>query len=173
MGTIKESHMNRNRLIVGIVIFTVFIILVSSGAAILFREWNGRQARVDQRKPLASLGYCNSNQVRPCILSFSLDLNGNMIVNLLTDDPSDFYLKINHNEGASIYECQKVKEFSTNTSCIGEAMSLGEVLQFVIISTNGDTPLAEGRFPIIGLALATPEIYSTPTFIPPPKPPRR
>jgi hypothetical protein len=41
-------------------------------------------------------------------------------------------------------------------------MPVGETLQFLVISKRKDIPLAEGRFPIIGLALATPEVAPTP-----------
>jgi len=98
--------------------------------------------------------------------SFSLDSDGNMLVNILTPGLSfpDFYLKIIHSKGESIYECQKVERFANNVYCIGEAMRLGEVLQFTIISIDGDALLAEGKFAIVGLALSTPEIaVSSPT----------
>jgi hypothetical protein len=98
-----------------------------------------------------------------------------MVINLLTDSSSSpsFYMKVKHNESESVYKCQKVKGFSTSVFCVGEAMPPGELLQFWIISTDEDVLLAEGGFPIIGFALATPEIYSTPTFAPAPtRPPR-
>lgn len=82
-----------------------------------------------------------------------------MLVNVLTPGPSfpDFYLKIIHSKGENIYECEKVERFSTSVYCIGEAMRLGEVLHFMIISVDGEVTLAEGQFAIIGLALSTPE----------------
>ena len=82
-----------------------------------------------------------------------------MLVNVLTPGLSfpDFYLKIIHSKGENIYECEKVERFSTSVYCIGEAMRLGEVLQFMIISVDEEATLAEGSFAIIGLALATPE----------------
>ncbi len=160
--------MDQIRLIMGLVILAMFMILAISGSIILLREWNSRQTHIGGRKPLLSLDYCSSMQVKPCILSFNLDPNGNMVINLLTKSSSpDFYLKIKHNAIESIYECQKVKGSSPHVSCVGEAVALGDVLQFLMISTNEDIPFAEGRFPIIGLALATPEIYSTPTSSPP------
>jgi len=83
-----------------------------------------------------------------------------MLVNVLTPGLSfpNFYLKIIHNKGENIYECEKVERFSTSVYCIGEAMRLGEVLHFMIISVDGEATLAEGHFAIIGLALATPEL---------------
>jgi hypothetical protein len=81
-----------------------------------------------------------------------------MLVNVLTPGLSfpKFYLKIIHNKGENIYECEKVARFSTSVYCIGKAMRLGELLQFMIISVDEDAILAEGHFAIIGLALATP-----------------
>ncbi len=45
-------------------------------------------------------------------------------------------------------------------------MPVGEALSFLLVSAEEDMELAEGTFPIIGLAIATPEIFVTPTFIP-------
>ena len=83
-----------------------------------------------------------------------------MLVNVLTPGLSfpKFYMKIIHSKGENIYECEKVKKFSTSVYCIGEAMRLGEVLHFMLISVDGEVTLAEGQFAIIGLALSTPEI---------------
>ena len=41
---------------------------------------------------------------------------------------------------------------------LGEVMRLAEVLQFLLISVDGEVTLAEGRFAIIGLALSTPDL---------------
>lgn len=162
--------MNRNRWIVGLVILAVFLILIVTGSASLslLRKWNSRGAQVHAREPLPSLRYCSSEQNRPCILSFTVDARENMVVNVLTDRAAspDFYLKIGQAESESIYQCQKVQGFSTSFYCTGEKMPLGDVLQFRIVSKKADLTLAEGSFPIIGMAVATPEVYATPTFIP-------
>jgi hypothetical protein len=163
MGFIKEVYVNHNRLIVGLVIFAAVIILMISGAVILLREWNGGQAKVSQRVPIPSLRYCSSDQARPCILSFHLDSDGNMLINMLIERSSPgFYVKINYPSGENIYQCRNTKGSSASVSCIGKAMPVGEVLQFLLISKKEDILLAEGRFPIIGLALATPEVATTP-----------
>jgi hypothetical protein len=154
---------SQNRLILGITISALLIILVISGSALL-RNWNSSRAGTGKREPLAGLGYCSSTQVKPCILSFGLQPDGNMLVDILTDRSTpDFYLKIKSDRGETTYACQKARENSTLVSCTGQTAQLGEVLQFLLISTQEDTALAEGRFPVIGLALATPEIYQTPT----------
>ena len=147
--------MNRNRLVVALVILAVLIILFIYGLL----WWQSRQSEMGERSPIPALAYCSSNDTRPCIASFSLDANGKMLVNVLTPGLSfpNFYLKIIHNGGENIYECKRVQRFSTSVYCIGEAMQPGEVLQFMLISVDGDVTLAEGSFAIIGLALATPE----------------
>jgi len=141
------------------------MILVISGSVILLKDRNSRQARVSGREPLPRLSYCSSTQNTPCILSFNLKPDGNMVINILADSSSipDFYMKIRHNESESIFECQKVKGFSTSVACLGRAMPPGEPLQFLVVSRNEDVLLAEGSFPIIGLAVATPEVAPTPT----------
>lgn len=157
--------MNQKRLILGISIPALLIILIISGLA-LFKEWQSRQAHVDRRFPLQRLGYCNSDQVTPCIVSFSLDSNGKMLVNFLTTGAfyPDFYLKIKQDEEQHIYGCRKVNKFATSVYCIGAALPLGEVFQFSIFSIKEDVLLAEGNFAIIGLALGMPEIASAPTL---------
>jgi hypothetical protein len=167
VGFVKEDYVNRNRLIVGLVILAVFLTLVISGSIILRRQWNSRQAQTGQREPLQSLSYCSSNQLRPCVLSFSIDAAGSMVINILTDRrAANIYLKAEQGERETIYTCQTVEGFSTNLLCTGEKLPVGEALSFVIVSTEEGVALAEGTFPIIGLAIATPEIFMTPTFIP-------
>jgi hypothetical protein len=150
---------NRKRLILGISIAAVFILLSISGFA-LFKDWQSRQVHVDQRFPLQRLSYCSSDQVTPCIISFSLDPNGDMIVSFLTTGAfyPDFYLKIKQGETNHIYTCEKVSKFATGVYCTGAALSLGEVFQFSIFSLKEDVLLAEGSLSIIGMAIGTPAI---------------
>lgn len=150
-----EASVKRNRLVAAIVVLAVLIMLLIYGLL----WWQSRRSGMGQRSPISDLGYCSSNNARPCIASFGLDTDGNMLVNVLTPGLSfpNFYLKIIHSKGENIYECEKVKKFSSSVYCIGEAMRLGEVLQFMLISVDGETTLAEGQFAIIGLALSTPE----------------
>lgn len=151
--------MDRNRLITGVIIAVVFIILLGYGLAQRQRE----EPQANQRSPLTELAYCSSENVHPCIVSFSLVLTGNMIINVLTpetDFPA-FYIKIIHNGGENVYECQEVESFPANRYCTGPQMRTGEILQFLLISRRDDTLLAEGNFAIVGLALPTPEAQLT------------
>lgn len=157
--------MNQKQLILGSCIFALLVIVIGSGS-FLFNRWKSGQSGVGQRLPLQRLSYCSSDQVTPCIVSFSVDSDGNMLVNFLTAGAfyPDFYLKIKRGEEQHIYVCQKVNKFATSVYCTGAAMPLGEVLQFSIFSINEDVLLAEGNFAIIGLALGTPEVASPPTL---------
>lgn len=168
MGSAEEDHVNRNRLIVGSFIVVIVLVLVVSGSVVLYREWKSRQPEIGQREPLPRLGYCAPGQVRPCVISFTLNSDGKMVINIRTDDPSslDYYIKIKHGEAENIYGCLRAGGFSSSVSCIGDTMPVGEVLQFLVISKKDDRLLAEGQFPIIGLALATPQFAATPTIIP-------
>ena len=155
--------MNQNRLIAGIAIF-VLLILIIVGLILLREELQSRQPQVNQREPLQGLGYCDSNQVTPCIVSFSRDADGKMLVNILTEGPlfPDFYLKIKHSQGESIYPCQKVRSFSTSVYCTGKALPLGEVFEFFILSIDDNSVLAQGNFSIIGMALSTVQVFASP-----------
>jgi len=155
----------RNRLILGVSVAVSLILILSALA--LFRDWKSRQARVDQRFPLQGLAYCDSNPILPCVVSFSQDSDGNMLVNLLTNGAfyPDFYLVIKAEETEHIYVCEKVNRFATSVYCTGKTLPVGEVYQFLILSLNEEVLLAQGNFPIIGMALVTPMVISpeTPT----------
>ena len=158
------AFVNQKRLIMGISISSLLILIISG--VVLFKGWQSKQAQVDQRFPLQRLSYCNSDQVTPCIVSFSMDSNGKMVVNFLTTGAfyPDFYLKINQEGDDHIYTCQKANKFATNVYCTGATMPFGEVLQFSIFSLKENVLLAEGNFAIIGMGLGTPEIFSSPTL---------
>jgi hypothetical protein len=153
---------NRNRIIAGGAL-GLLLVLIVAGLSLLIRELQSQQPQVNQREPITGLAYCHSNQMTPCIISFSRDQNGDMLVNILTRGTSfpDFYLKIKHSEGESIYQCHKVKRFSTSVFCIGKVLPLGEMLQFFIFSTDDNNLLAQGNFSIIGMAFSTLEVFAS------------
>lgn len=157
--------MNRKRWIVGAVILAIFIIVTLVGGSFLLARLK-RQPQVHQRKPISNLVYCNSHNIKPCIVSFNLDADNNMLVNILIPASSypDFYLTISNANAENKYKCQPVDDFPTNIYCTGVEMYPGEILQFALIAIKDDTVLAEGKFPIIGLLLPNPEeeITSTP-----------
>ena len=66
-----------------------------------------------------------------------------------------FYLKITRETEAFRYECEKAKNFSTNSSCTGPEIFPGELLQFSLIAREDERVLAEGQFAILGLLLST------------------
>src|ERR1051326_1588055 len=93
MGFNERDYVNRNRFMMGIIIFAVFMIL--SGSVILFKRWNSSPAQINGREPLTRLGYCSSLQSKPCIASFSLAPGETMVINVLTTNSfPDFYLQI-------------------------------------------------------------------------------
>ena len=158
--------MNRKKMIVGISIAVGLVALLIAGVVyLLVRLKNQPQAR--QRTLISELVYCNSHDLRPCIVSFSVDADGNMLVNLLipASNYPDFYLTISDGDVVSRYECQQVDDFPTNVYCTGVEMNLGEPLQFNIIALEGETILAEGNFAIIGLLLPNPAEEATTTAL--------
>lgn len=161
--TVLGGTMQRNPWVMGGAVF-MFLLMMIPGSLFLRSEWLNR-AGVQQRQPLARLGYCGSDQASPCVVSFSVDTDGQMIVTIRTESsfPS-FYLKIRHNKGENLYPCQLAKGFQNHVFCKGARLPLGETFQFYLISLYGETTLAQGNFSIIGLALGTPDIFSLPTL---------
>ena len=156
--------MDRNRLAIGAIVVVVLIVVLGYGLV----QGQRNEPQASQRSPLTELAYCSSEDVRPCIVSFSLDSAGNMLINVLTprtDFPA-FYLKIIYEAAENVFECQKVERFPANRYCTGPEIRVGEILQFLLISKSDEILLAEGNFAIIGLALPTPEEQLTLTASP-------
>jgi hypothetical protein len=147
----------------------ILSVLALLAAAISGIQWwrKNHKPQAYQRFLVTNLTYCNSDGIKPCIESFSVDADGNMLVSVLTPDSSypDFYLTISNDTASNKYECQKVEDFPTNVSCTGQQMNPGAPLQFTLTSIEGNIVLAEGKFAIIGLMLPNPndEASETPT----------
>ncbi len=156
--------MNRKRLIIGVAILIAAALI---SICVFGIQWwrKNHQPQAHQRQLVASLAYCSSNDTKPCIMSFSVDADGNMLVSLLTPDASypDFYLTIGADNVVNNYKCQKVKDFPTSVTCTGTEMYPGTMLQFTLLSIKDDTVLAEGKFAIIGLMLPNPNGEATET----------
>ena len=152
--------MNRNRLIAGIAILVILGIMSVIGLGLLLSKWKTGQPQLSQRAPVLDLTNCNPNNTPPCVVSFGIDSDENMLVNLLVPDSfsQDFYLKIVRNTGETRYECQMVENFPTNFYCIGEKLPPGGVYQFMLVSSKDDALLAKGDISILGLAFPTFEI---------------
>ena len=162
--------MNRRQLNIGGIAITILLIL---GVVILQnKRSNGSTERVPGG-PVSALVYCSSSDIKPCIVSFSLDADNNMLVNLLLPDLSfpKFYLQVTRGEVNISYECQRIAAVPNNAFCIGEQLPPGETLHMMLISSRDDTLLAEGWLSIIGLAFPTmgvvsPTASTTPTAEP-------
>jgi hypothetical protein len=130
-----------------------------------WNKWEARKGRIESREPLPAFGYCSSMPVRPCVISFNLRADGGMIINLLTRSSQDFYIRTRHETDEYIYECKSAGWNSAYVSCTGKALPVGGTYSFLVVSKEENITLAEGSLPIIGMALATPDVYFTPTPI--------
>lgn len=159
--------MNWNRSFAGLVILIVSLTLLVS-APVIRREWERKQPGTGQREPLPALRYCSPGGISPCVESFLLDPRGGMLIHMQTADLAspDFNLKIRHAENEKLYVCRRSSWSSLQVTCTGEAMPVGQDLRLQVISKEDDTLLAAGTLPIIGLALATPDLATTPTSVP-------
>lgn len=151
--------MNRKQWIIAGIIVTVLIVI---GVMFMQSGSTGEVAETIQGTPAADLVYCSEEQVRPCVVSFSIDADENMLVNILLPDLSfpSFYLKIRRGGSETDYKCQRVGTALNNAYCIGEKMPPGEILHLMLISTKDEALLAEGDLSIIALALPTLAVVS-------------
>lgn len=157
-----DDPVNRNRLLAVGAVFTLLLVITVVWAA----RARGSQPSASQRTLVAPLGYCNADDVRPCILAFSLDTDNNMLVSLRVPDRlyPNFYLTITRAGEVHRYECEEVSGSATLRTCTGTSLFPGEPLQFSLIAIGNDHVLAAGNFAIIGLLLFTPEVETTATL---------
>jgi hypothetical protein len=154
-----------NRIIAGLAIAVVLLILLIIFGVTLLTRKDGRPP-LGQRSPVEALAYCGSDQDKLCVLSFTQDNTGQMLVQFQTPNPyyPEFILSIAFNGQENTYECERGKQAQPIMLCRGMMQVPGEVMQFKVVSKNWGTLLAEGRFAIIGIALATPEEIATATL---------
>jgi len=115
-----------------------------------------------------NLRYCKPEDTRLCVVSFGQIEGGDMLVNFQL--PSVIYppftLVINRYGVESAYKCTRTKGFLGGMTCSGAPQTPGEILQFKVVAQKDGSLIAEGKFPIIGIAISTPEIISTTTETP-------
>ncbi len=163
--------MNQKLLNVG-VISLVLMVLFITGLILVLNEMRARPGSIGGREPLPEFNYCNSKLIRPCLLAANSKPNGTAVISVLVNPHlRNFYIKVGDEENEYIYTCEKGERKSIYAFCTGKTMPVGKTLSFFVVSTTnkGDTLVASGSFPIIGLSLATPEIVTptvAPTFIP-------
>ena len=157
--------MNRNRLIIGLGILATLVLLTIAGIG-LFRFMT-RQPPISQKSRIVELGYCNASNLKPCIVSFDLDDKNQMFINILVPSSTytDFYLTISRDNEEHRYTCQKVEDLPTRVYCVGVQMYPGQTLTFTMHAVEDGHILAQGRFAIIGLLLATPSLEATETAV--------
>lgn len=149
----------RNWIIVGIVI----LVLIVVGSLFLFNDRSSDTIAPMLDGPVSKLAYCTDEQVKPCVVSFSIDVNNQMLVNLLLPDTSlpDFYVQIAQGGSNISYECKRVVAAPNNVYCVGEKLSPGEVLYVTLVSIKDNTLLAGGNLSIIGLSFPTLEVSTS------------
>ena len=159
--------MNRKSWIVGSILFFILIILGIAALRSFLAERSNNSINSGQSVPVRALAYCNTENIKPCVVSFGLDMDGNMLVNILLPDLTypGFYLQIMRGEVSVSYSCKRIAATPNNAYCIGEKLPPGESLHLMLFSTRDNLLLAEGELSIIGLAFPTLEI-AIPTDVP-------
>ena len=156
----KLSHTTRDA-----IVFVVFAILIIVGLRAIFPHTDGDPKSANQKHAIAELGYCNSSDAQLCVVSFSIDADGNMLINLLTPRATypEFYITITSPYAENQYTCTRLTGLPDNILCTGPQMNPGEPLHFSLFAVDDQRLLAEGTFNIIGLMLATPGVEPTST----------
>ena len=159
--------MNRKNWIIAGILVTIMIVV---GTIFLRNNIPDEPIAESQGTPASVLVYCSEEQVRPCVVSFGVDVDGNMLVNFLLPELSfpNFHLKIVRGQSEYEYTCQRVGSSRNNAYCIGQVLPPGTPLHLMLFSTRDETLLAEGDLSIIGLVYPTLGVVSqTPEYAAP------
>lgn len=152
------------RLFSGVAILAI-VLLLALGVIFQSVQSLSPDPQIGHRSPAARLTYCAPDDPRLCVVSFSQLIDGNMQVHFKLPRTlyPEFTLVINRYGVESIYECERTEKRGISVACTGASQVPGEVLQFKVFSQKQGFLMAEGKFPIIGIALATPEFLGTET----------
>ena len=148
--------MNQKQWIIIGIIITVLLVV----GYIFFQDNDsGGTAEIGAGSSVLEIAYCTDEQVKPCIVSFGIDIDGNMLVNILMPvNFPGFYLEVMRGETLVSYACRRVTATPNNAYCIGEKLPPGETLHLMLIAISNDELLAQVDLSIIGLAFPTLEI---------------
>lgn len=162
--------MTQKRLIVAVIIG--FVVVLGAIAGVLAYRWSNNPQTDSQRTRIVDLAYCSSSNLKPCIASFTLNADGQMLVTVLTPSTTytAFYLTIHLDGQESRYKCEQLEDLPRQFLCTGPQMLPGVPLEFALYAANDSHVLARGKFPIIGLLLVTPVTEATATGTPEPTP---
>ena len=148
----------------------VVIVLLVIGVILFLNNRSSDTVDTSPNVPVLELAYCTEQQVKPCVVSFSTDAEGRMLVNILLPDLSypGFYLMIKRGGTEIKYNCQRVKEAFNHAYCAGGKLPPGEILHLMLISIKDRILIAEGdlsiiglAYPTVGIAIATPQDTAT------------
>ena len=160
-----DFQSQRRWLIAAIVLLAALFLLVIA-ALVRSIRYQDESPQVGDRAPAAELAYCAPGDTGLCVVSFGQAVDGEMLVNLQIPRPNytRFDLTIDRYGVESSYRCRTIKGLSTGMACTGPSQVPGEILQFRLISRADGSLLAEGKFAIIGIALASPEPVASQTL---------
>jgi hypothetical protein len=161
-----DTRHQQRWLVIVVAILIILLILVIIG---LVRSIEGPSSdprpRLGHRSPALKLDYCAPEDMRLCVVSFGQIEGGDMLVNfhLPAVIYPPFTLVIDRFGVESAYQCNRTKGFLGGMTCRGASQVPGEILLFKVFAQSDGALIAEGRFPIIGIAISTPEDLLTST----------
>lgn len=145
---------------------SIFIFVLLSACVMWGCSFSSLETKVAPT-PAGKINYCMNDSSVLCIVSFGVDNQNNMVINLTAPDSNFqlFYIDINDGGQITKYECQKVAGFPKSVYCVGPRVNLGDAVDISAYSQSGNTLIAQGTFIINALALPTAAIVrATPTF---------
>jgi len=94
------------------IIFIAFAILIIIGLRAIFPHTESVPKAVNQKRAVSELGYCNASDAKPCVVSFSVDAQNNMLINLITPRATypEFYITITSTSAEHRYESHRSVE---------------------------------------------------------------
>jgi hypothetical protein len=107
--------------------------------------------------PPPDLTRCGAAPTAFCIVTFSLDVPGRMLIVLFVPagSPTDFQLVVDYKGVQSAYPCQLTSDSPTTFNCAGAEIPLGDAITVDIFTADGSEVLAHGEFVVTAFALPT------------------
>lgn len=131
-----------------------FIFIFASAVRFAVNQFTSKPTPQD---PL-QVTFCDATPEGICILSFGRDVAGETLINLFVTPNTlpEFYMQVNKTSGTVVYACEKNEDVESSVYCVGEAVQLGEQVEIILISKDGDIPIATGKF-IVTAILVLPQ----------------
>jgi len=161
------SKLTQEHKLAAAILTVVFLILAAVGIILAFMDREPQPSTQQYKQgSIMELNYCNETEARPCVVSFGINKNNEMLVNILTSGVSfprfDLFI-ISGGENFQ-YNCRQVDVSLYAVYCTGRQFLPGDQIFIRLVAINLNEILAEGNISIIGVSYPSPDTVTQTPF---------